>query len=101
MWSVGCILAEVLTVSGNPENGEDFRTLFPGGDEMRQIEMISTVLGKPSQAYIAGISNPVRGHGRPLYFHRVCSLVAPKFPPGLLLCVCHPYPIGPFIHLGH
>jgi serine/threonine protein kinase len=79
MWSVGCILAEVLTVSGNPENGEDFRTLFPGGDEMRQIEMISTVLGKPSQAYIAGISNPVCEHGRPLYLCPVCSVVVSIF----------------------
>lgn len=48
MWSAGCLLAELYTR----------RPLFPGSDVKNQILRICRVLGKPTDAEIALISNP-------------------------------------------
>ncbi len=42
MWAVGCIIAELIG-----------RTpLFPGADTMKQIELISKIMGKPDETFI-------------------------------------------------
>ena len=46
MWSVGCIFAELLT--GKP--------LFPGKDEMDQMDKISRILGSPTEDNMPGCS---------------------------------------------
>ena len=46
MWSVGCIFAELLT--GKP--------LFPGKDEMDQMDKIARVLGSPTEDSMPGCS---------------------------------------------
>ncbi len=48
VWSVGCIFAEVLL--GKP--------LFPGRDAVSQLQLITDLLGKPSQHTIDRIGNP-------------------------------------------
>lgn len=42
MWSVGCILAELFLR----------KPLFPGSDTMKQLEVISSYLGKPEESFI-------------------------------------------------
>lgn len=46
MWSVGCIFAELLV--GKP--------IFPGKDEMDQLEKIQAVMGCPSEHNMPGLS---------------------------------------------
>lgn len=46
VWSVGCILAELLL--GKP--------LFPGKDEADQLAKISNILGTPSEANMPGFA---------------------------------------------
>ncbi|CAH2050743.1 unnamed protein product, partial [Iphiclides podalirius] len=47
IWSVGCIMAELLTS----------RTLFPGSDHIHQLNLIMEVLGTPSQEFMQKISS--------------------------------------------
>lgn len=49
MWSFGCVLAELLTQSG------DSRVLFKGQTFLDQLIEIAKVLGKPNPEYIAQI----------------------------------------------
>lgn len=42
MWAVGCIVAELLGRA----------PLFPGADTMKQIELISRIMGKPDEQFI-------------------------------------------------
>jgi len=46
MWSVGCIFAELLV--GKP--------IFPGKDEMDQLEKIQAVMGCPNEHNMPGLS---------------------------------------------
>lgn len=46
MWSVGCIFAELLV--GKP--------IFPGKDEMDQLEKIQAVMGCPNEHTLPGLS---------------------------------------------
>ena len=46
MWSIGCILAELLTQVGDRSNGHQWRVLFPGKDELSQIKMIASIIGQ-------------------------------------------------------
>lgn len=46
MWSVGCIFAELLV--GKP--------IFPGSDEMNQLERIQSVMGCPTEQNMPGMS---------------------------------------------
>ena len=48
VWSVGCILAELL--SGGP--------LFPGSSTMNQLDRVVRVTGRPSEEDIASINSP-------------------------------------------
>eukprot|EP00054_Salpingoeca_dolichothecata_P014941 m.85095 g.85095 ORF g.85095 m.85095 type:complete len:404 (+) comp21245_c1_seq1:104-1315(+) len=48
MWSVGCIMAELLTG----------RALFQGQDHVQQLNKICQLLGRPSQDYIESIESP-------------------------------------------
>eukprot|EP00729_Bicosta_minor_P008101 gene8101-26903_t len=57
MWSVGCILAELLTLEGNPKNKKNYRVLFPGKDYARQLVLIAGQLGRPPASYIAKIES--------------------------------------------
>ncbi|KOB67508.1 p38 map kinase [Operophtera brumata] len=47
IWSVGCIMAELLTG----------RTLFPGTDHIHQLNLIMEVLGTPAQEFMQKISS--------------------------------------------
>ncbi|XP_014207353.1 mitogen-activated protein kinase 14B-like isoform X1 [Copidosoma floridanum] len=47
IWSVGCIMAELLTG----------RTLFPGTDHIHQLNLIMEVLGTPQDEFIQKISS--------------------------------------------
>lgn len=47
MWSVGCILAEMLAR----------RQLFPGKDYLNQLQLILSVVGTPDANYIKGIGS--------------------------------------------
>ncbi|GAB0090095.1 Mitogen-activated protein kinase [Sergentomyia squamirostris] len=47
IWSVGCIMAELLTG----------RTLFPGSDHIHQLNLIMEVLGTPTEDFMAKISS--------------------------------------------
>lgn len=47
IWSVGCIMAELLTS----------RTLFPGTDHIQQLNLIMELLGKPSEEFMDKISS--------------------------------------------
>lgn len=47
MWSVGCILAEMLAR----------RQLFPGKDYLNQLQLILSVVGTPDAQYIQGIGS--------------------------------------------
>jgi len=47
IWSVGCILAELLTT----------RTLFPGKDALHQLDIILSVVGKPSPELLARMTS--------------------------------------------
>uniref|UniRef100_A0A146LVE3 mitogen-activated protein kinase n=1 Tax=Lygus hesperus TaxID=30085 RepID=A0A146LVE3_LYGHE len=47
IWSVGCIMAELLTG----------RTLFPGNDHIHQLNLIMEVLGTPSAEFMQRISS--------------------------------------------
>ena len=47
MWSVGCILAEML----------GRRQLFPGKDYLNQLQLILSVVGTPDDEYIQGIGS--------------------------------------------
>jgi len=48
MWAVGCIIGELFT-----------RTpLFPGSDSLKQMELICSILGKPSQSFIQQCRKP-------------------------------------------
>lgn len=47
IWSVGCIMAELLTK----------RPLFPGNDHIDQLTKIMQLVGKPSQAFLDRISS--------------------------------------------
>ena len=46
MWSVGCIFAELLV--GKP--------IFPGKDELDQLEKIQAVMGCPNEHSMPGLS---------------------------------------------
>uniref|UniRef100_A0A1A9X199 mitogen-activated protein kinase n=1 Tax=Glossina brevipalpis TaxID=37001 RepID=A0A1A9X199_9MUSC len=47
IWSVGCIMAELLTG----------RTLFPGTDHIHQLNLIMEILGTPSDEFLKKISS--------------------------------------------
>lgn len=47
IWSVGCIMAELLTG----------RTLFPGSDHIHQLNLIMEILGTPSDEFMKKISS--------------------------------------------
>ncbi|KAK3865976.1 hypothetical protein Pcinc_028453 [Petrolisthes cinctipes] len=47
IWSVGCIMAELLTG----------RTLFPGADHIQQLNLIMELLGTPPQEYLTRITS--------------------------------------------
>lgn len=47
IWSVGCIMAELLTS----------RTLFPGTDHIHQLNLIMEILGTPSDEFLKKISS--------------------------------------------
>lgn len=47
IWSVGCIMAELLTG----------RTLFPGNDHIHQLNLIMDILGTPSPDFMQKISS--------------------------------------------
>lgn len=47
IWSVGCIMAELLTG----------RTLFPGSDHIHQLNLIMDVLGTPGDDFVAKITS--------------------------------------------
>ncbi|XP_054277661.1 mitogen-activated protein kinase p38b-like isoform X1 [Macrosteles quadrilineatus] len=47
IWSVGCIMAELLTG----------RTLFPGTDHIHQLNLIMEILGTPNAEFMARISS--------------------------------------------
>ncbi|CAG4954335.1 unnamed protein product [Colias eurytheme] len=47
IWSVGCIMAELLTG----------RTLFPGTDHIHQLNLIMEILGTPAQEFMQKISS--------------------------------------------
>ncbi|XP_017014695.1 mitogen-activated protein kinase p38b [Drosophila takahashii] len=47
IWSVGCIMAELLTG----------RTLFPGTDHIHQLNLIMEVLGTPADEFMSRISS--------------------------------------------
>uniref|UniRef100_A0A182MXD3 mitogen-activated protein kinase n=1 Tax=Anopheles dirus TaxID=7168 RepID=A0A182MXD3_9DIPT len=47
IWSVGCIMAELLTG----------RTLFPGTDHIHQLNLIMEILGTPNDEFMAKISS--------------------------------------------
>lgn len=47
MWSVGCILAEMLAR----------RQLFPGKDYLNQLQLILSVVGTPNAEYIQGVGS--------------------------------------------
>ncbi|XP_063598214.1 mitogen-activated protein kinase 14B-like [Penaeus indicus] len=47
IWSVGCIMAELLTS----------RTLFPGADHIQQLNLIMEILGTPPQEYLNRITS--------------------------------------------
>lgn len=47
IWSVGCIMAELLTG----------QTLFPGNDHIDQLTRIMQLVGKPSEDFLAKISS--------------------------------------------
>ena len=47
MWSIGCIFAELLT--GEP--------LFPGRNVAHQLDLITDLLGTPSQEVVAKVSH--------------------------------------------
>lgn len=59
IWSVGCILAEMLTVKGDPSCKDTGfgRILFRGADAGRHLECIINVIGKPAPAYVARIKS--------------------------------------------
>lgn len=71
MWSIGCIFAEVLL--GKP--------LFPGRDAVGQLQLITDLLGKPSQVR-AGARAPILPPLWPAF---------PAFPACVLVCY------GPFV----
>ncbi|CAH2231640.1 jg19460 [Pararge aegeria aegeria] len=50
IWSVGCIMAELLTG----------RTLFPGTDHIHQLNLIMEILGTPAQEFMQKISSESR-----------------------------------------
>lgn len=47
VWSVGCIMAELLT--GRP--------LFPGTDHIHQLNLIIEILGTPNEDFMARITS--------------------------------------------
>lgn len=47
IWSVGCIMAELLTG----------RTLFPGTDHIHQLNLVMEILGTPSDEFMAKITS--------------------------------------------
>lgn len=47
VWSVGCIMAELLTG----------RTLFPGSDHIHQLNLIMEILGTPGEEFMKKISS--------------------------------------------
>ncbi|KAG1650096.1 Mitogen-activated protein kinase p38b [Nymphon striatum] len=47
VWSVGCIMAELLTS----------KTLFPGSDHIHQLNLILQILGTPNNSFLAKISS--------------------------------------------
>uniref|UniRef100_A0A0N5BCS9 mitogen-activated protein kinase n=1 Tax=Strongyloides papillosus TaxID=174720 RepID=A0A0N5BCS9_STREA len=47
MWSVGCIMAELITG----------KTLFPGNDHIDQLQRIMSVVGTPSEEFLEKISS--------------------------------------------
>lgn len=47
IWSVGCIMAELLTG----------RTLFPGTDHIHQLNLVMEILGTPSEEFMAKITS--------------------------------------------
>lgn len=52
IWSVGCIMAELLTS----------RTLFPGTDHIHQLNLIMEILGTPNDEFMAKISSESARH---------------------------------------
>ena len=52
MWSVGCILAELV----------GRRPIFPGSDSQNQLTLICEYLGKPSEALIGRVRNETIRH---------------------------------------
>ncbi|XP_053657968.1 mitogen-activated protein kinase p38b-like [Anopheles marshallii] len=52
IWSVGCIMAELLTG----------RTLFPGTDHIHQLNLIMEILGTPNDEFMAKISSESARH---------------------------------------
>ncbi len=93
MWSVGCVLAEML--SGKP--------LFPGRDYHHQLSIILDILGTPSiDDFYAISSSRSREYIRALPFRKKKSFSSlfPKANPlvslcfcYLFVCLCHPRPL--------
>lgn len=75
MWSVGCIFAEMLG-HGKP--------LFPGRDGYHQLQLITSVLGSPSQEALSKVqSAQLRRHFRelPKRRRRPCTHLFPQAEP--------------------
>ena len=79
IWSVGCILAELLQ-----------RTpLFPGADYLDQLKRIIKVLGSPSDAELTFIQHPrARSYLNQLPASNVSSAPFVPIPPSILLKYC-------------
>ena len=64
VWAVGCIVAEMLI--GMP--------LFPGRSSLEVLQMVATLLGKPSDAVVDRMTNP-----KAVAFYRSLRETAPSF----------------------
>jgi serine/threonine protein kinase len=103
VWSVGCIFAEMLG-KGKP--------LFPGKNAVEQLQLMTSILGSPSEEAISKVQSPrarehfrrlPRSSGRPLKYifpqadHLACDLLQklldfdPAKRPSALDALAHPY----------
>ncbi|EFJ44855.1 mitogen-activated protein kinase 4, partial [Volvox carteri f. nagariensis] len=70
MWSTGCIFAEVLLS----------KPLFPGRDAVSQLQLVTDLLGKPSQAVIEAITNARARNFLQNMPHKEPKRLSSKFP---------------------